>query len=588
MTAPHTPPPAQKKGVHPSLTLCPAPDLDWSRAGTPASDSFDDIYFSVHGGLDETRTVYLQACGLPERWAEVMFKARPFVIGELGFGTGLNFLAAWQMWKAHKQEGGRLHFVSVEKFPLSKDELTRALESWPELKAESEALLAVWPGRVRGTHVLHLTDEVTLTLCHDDVEDALAGISMQADAWFLDGFTPAKNPAMWSETVMKRVGQLSAAGARVGTFTAAGFVREGLKGAGFNVRRLEGFGRKRHRIEAFMPSRETADTLPFKPIIIGGGIAGASLFEAFARRGVSAVVIDPHDGTAASGNAAAIVKPRLDRQDNPLSRFAICAYLYAARQYQSLGAVLLEGVVDEPQTVEQTARFKALADEPALPAEHMFWRNEALVFPKAQVIDPKKAREALLAAGTIIEGRAVSYRKNGMATEVLDDEEHVLASGSHIIFAAGAGVLSLPMFDAFDLRYSRGQISWAKNRGHERTLTYGGYAIPMGGEMLLGATHAQLTQANPYIAKDADDAYNFETYQKAAGETAIASGQPSRASVRVNTKTTWPFIAVVDDGVFVLTGLGSRGFVFAPLMTDMLAAEMTGEPVSWPKKLLWA
>ena len=134
MSAPNSPGPAQNKGRHPSLTLCPSANLDWSRDGTPASDEFGDIYFSVDGGLEETREVYLRASGLPERWLEPEFKLRAFTIGELGFGTGLNFLAVFQMWKSRNRKSQRLHFVSIEKFPLSKQDLERALSYWPELQ----------------------------------------------------------------------------------------------------------------------------------------------------------------------------------------------------------------------------------------------------------------------------------------------------------------------------------------------------------------------------------------------------------------------------------------------------------------------
>lgn len=586
MSAPNSPGSAQNKGAHPSLTLCPSANLDWSRDGIPASDEFDDIYFSVDGGLEETRAVYLRASGLPERWSEPEFELSPFTIGELGFGTGLNFLAVLQMWKGCNQKGRRLHFVSIEKFPLSKQDLDRALGHWPDLQEESKALLAVWPGRVRGTHVLHLGGGVTLTLCHDDVEAALAGLSLQADAWFLDGFSPAKNPAMWSETVMGHVGRLSAGGARVGTFTAAGFVRAGLAKAGFEVRKVEGFGRKRHRIEAVMPDKTPAPIKPpLRPVIIGGGIAGACLAHAFKRRGIAAVVIDADDGTAASGNAAAIVQPRLDRQDNPLARFALSAYLYAVRHYLSLGAVLSEGVIHTPQREEHIARFKALADTPALPLEQMLWQDGTLVFPKAQVIDPRVAREALLAGSSTVKGRAVSYRREGEVIEVLGESGEVLASGTTVIFAAGAGVSGLKMFDDLDLRYSRGQISWAKSQGFETAMTYGGYAVPMGEIMLLGATHALLIGDDPYTPTEADDAYNFETYTQATGKTAVPDERPSRASIRVNDKTTWPFIAQMEPNVFALTGLGSRGFVFAPLMADMFVSDIMGEPTAWPAKL---
>ncbi len=604
MSAPKSQTPAQKKGAQPSLILCPAPAIDWSRSAAPASDDFGDIYFSVEGGLEETRAVYLSACGLPERWTEPQFTQRAFVVGELGFGTGLNFLALWQMWKVHKQaamhgnpqNGQRLHFVSIEKFPLSREDLAKALSAWPELKKEAAALLALWPGRVRGTHILHLGDDLTLTLCHDDVVPALAGLSMRADAWFLDGFSPAKNPEMWQETVMKRVGTLSARGARIGTFTAAGFVREGLAAAGFNVRKTEGFGRKRHRLEAVMPVHTVRAVAPITPVIIGGGIAGASLAAAFARRGLKTAVIDADDGTAASGNAAAIVKPRLDRQDSPLSRFALSAYLYALQCYARADAVIGEGVTHAPQTPQQLSRFKLLAAQPALPPEHMCLRGEHMVFPKAQVVDPQKARAALLAECRPIFGRAARYRRkkdevlNGEVFEVLDVDGAVLAAGSHLIYAAGAGVRDINAFDGLELRYSRGQISWAQKAEAEAgvqdaALTYGGYAVPLGEETLLGATHARLTEADPYIPNAQDDAHNFEAYRAATGRAAAPALRASRASVRVNSKTTWPVVAELEAEVLVLTGLGSRGFVFAPLMAEMLAAELCAEPVAWPDKL---
>jgi len=580
---------AQKKGAQPTLTLCPAPNLDWSRPAAPASDDFGDIYFSVEGGLEETRAVYLTACGLPERWTEPQFLNRSFVIAELGFGTGLNFLALWQMWKAHRQEGQRLHYVSVEKFPLSREDLQKALSVWPELKDEAAALLAVWPGRVRGVHRLHFDGGLTLTLCHDDVVPALAGLSMRADAWFLDGFSPAKNPQMWSPEIMARIGQLSARGARVGTFTAAGFVRDGLAAAGFNVRKTEGFGRKRHRLEAVMPVNRPRAQATLSPVIIGSGIAGASLAAAFMRRGIKTVLIDADDATAASGNAAAIVKPRLDRQDSPLARFALSSYLYAVQTYTRAKAVISEGVTHMPQTAEQLLRYQRLAAEPALPRTHMRLEGDTLVFPKALVIDPQKARGALMQNADIVYGRADSTRRSDNLIEVLDGAGKCLAAGSHVIFAAGAGLRDMARFDALELRYSRGQISWAKalaqNSFKDGTLTYGGYAVPLGQDMLLGATHARLDSRDPYIPQAEDDLHNFKAFEAATGLTPAPSAKPPRASVRVNSKTTWPFITEVEPNAFVLTGLGSRGFVFAPLMAELLISDICAEPTAWPPKL---
>ncbi len=590
MSAPKKLDPAQKKGAPPRLTLCPSPNLDWSRDGTPASQDFDDIYFSVEDGLAETRAVYLKACGLPERWAEDGFTRGGFVIGELGFGTGLNFLATWQMWEQHKSAKGRLHFVSVEKFPLSTEMLRKALSSWsdnsPELGPYIAKLIAAWPDRVRGTHILRLSDDVTLTLIHDDVQAALSGLSMQADAWFLDGFTPAKNPAMWTKEVMAHVVRLSKGGARVGTFTAAGAVRQALSEAGFDVRKTDGFGRKRHRIEAVMPVRETSPQPEVRPIIIGAGIAGCTLYEAFTRRGIAVTIIDSGDNTAASGNVAAIVKPRLDRNDSPLARFALSSFLYATRFYDSLDAVISEGVDHAPQTPEQVARHADLAKLPALSSEQMQWTGEIMRFPRAQVIDPQKAKQGLLGGCENVKATAKAVSRDGTGLSVLGENGEVIARGTHIIFAAGAGVRDVEMFDELELRYARGQINWAKNDGLETALTYGGYAVPLGDELLLGATHDRLEEGtNPYQTREADDVRNQQGYLAATGQMLTPSKRPSRASIRVNSKTTWPFIAQLEEGVVAFTGLGSRGFVFAPLMAEMLAADMLNEPVVWPPKL---
>jgi len=185
-----------------------------------------------------------------------------------------------------------------------------------------------------------------------------------------------------------------------------------------------------------------------------------------------------------------------------------------------------EGVAHAPQTAEQLKRFKALAAAPALPPDHMIWRGEHLFFPKAQIIDPAKACAALL--GEVL-GRAESYRRHEGGYDVLDANGKILAAGSHIIFAAGAGIKALQIGEGLELRYSRGQISWAKGDGREQALTYGGYALPIGDEMLLGATHARLGGADPYIPTAQDDALNFDAYRKAVGSNPLRA---PRACVR--------------------------------------------------------
>lgn len=534
------------------LTPTPPAQLDWSRPETPVASDFGDIYFSTDGGVEETRTVFLKGCGLPERWKDQSL----FTIGELGFGSGLNFLATWQLWLDTAAPDQRLHFVSVEKFPFDTAQLRQALSAWPELSQLSEKLIAAWPGRVKGVHRLNF-GSISLTLIHDDVATAFEAASgLFANAWFLDGFSPAKNEAMWSPEVLKRVGQLCAADARLASFTVAGSVRKALTEAGFEVSREAGFGRKRHRLEAkFGQTDKPAQPKPEKVLIIGAGIAGRSLARSLSQRHLKFDLIDNRHHPAASGNPAALVKPRLDLQDRPESRFFLSAYLHALREYET-EAILARGVRQMPKSEQEGLRFEKLAKQNPLGAGHLRWTGSALEMDSALVIDPRKVFADC------------EIREEDAETALKRDEY------SHVLFAAGYGVRDL--LPSLEMRFSRGQLTWAQGQ-LERPVAYGGYALSYEGEILVGATHDRLGEDDPFALRPEDDAHNLRAYEDMTGAILNPSTRPSRASVRVTSRDTLPVIARLDDSRWALTGLGSRGFTFAPLLAEALVAEMCGE-----------
>ncbi|MDQ4427038.1 tRNA (5-methylaminomethyl-2-thiouridine)(34)-methyltransferase MnmD, partial [Thalassolituus sp.] len=188
-------------------TVLRHPDLTWNEQGLPVADDFDDPYFSVENGLEETRYVFLKQNGLPQRWQS---HQAPFRIIETGFGTGLNFLATWQAFLSTRGKNNWLHFTSIEKFPLSREQLQKALALWPELSELSEKLIEAYPPALKGFHTLKWPDErVSLTLIFDDVHAALPQLNGPVDAWFLDGFAPAKNPAMWSDALFSEIRRIS-------------------------------------------------------------------------------------------------------------------------------------------------------------------------------------------------------------------------------------------------------------------------------------------------------------------------------------------------------------------------------------------
>jgi tRNA 5-methylaminomethyl-2-thiouridine biosynthesis bifunctional protein len=228
--------------------LPPAPELEWSDdGGSLRAMAFDDVYFSKDGGLDEAHAVFLAGTGLPE-----VFKNRDcFALCELGFGTGLNVLAVWAAWKKTRSPHAQLHISTIEAFPLARADAARALAHFPELAVEAEQLLAHWPARAYAPQRLWFPgDGFSLTVFTGEAETILSGLIGSFDAWFLDGFAPARNPEMWTPALFSQIARLSARGARAATFTVAGDVRRGLEAVGFAVEKKPGFGKKRERLEA--------------------------------------------------------------------------------------------------------------------------------------------------------------------------------------------------------------------------------------------------------------------------------------------------------------------------------------------------
>lgn len=231
-------------------TLLQCADIQF-RDDTPFSTEFDDFYFSSDYGPQETDYIYLQCNNLPHRWSDFEDnKDNVFTIAETGFGTGLNFLCAWQQWASFNFHHSQLHYIAVEKHPVTKADLARALSRWPELTAYAEALLTTYPQLSAGTHTvfpksLKQQGSVKLTLIFNDASEALSTLNTHVDAWFLDGFTPSRNPDMWSQALFKEVARLSCPGSTFATFTSAGVVRRALQNVGFTVKKHPGLGLKR-------------------------------------------------------------------------------------------------------------------------------------------------------------------------------------------------------------------------------------------------------------------------------------------------------------------------------------------------------
>jgi tRNA 5-methylaminomethyl-2-thiouridine biosynthesis bifunctional protein len=335
-------------------------DLLWQDDGAPYSTRYSDVYFSRNGGLAETHHVFLEGNQLQRRWLELDASGLPgvFTICELGFGTGLNFLSCLRLWQQTACQHLRLHFISCEKHPLSLEALGKALQQWPELSALSELLLLCYPDHSPGYHRIPLLinnnqhralprQTVLLDLYFGDALELLSQQSSPVasiNAWFLDGFSPAQNPSLWSEDILNIIAQRSQPGSTLSSYSVTGRVVRHLQSLGFAVEKRKGFGPKRHMLFAQLQQNPAATAARQSSVrtavVIGAGLAGATIARSLAQRGIQVTVLEqsPDIASGASGNQQAIVQLRLNKQADTQWEFNVHSYLYALRFYAHLDA----------------------------------------------------------------------------------------------------------------------------------------------------------------------------------------------------------------------------------------------------------
>lgn len=580
------------------MRLPTQPEIIWKADGTPVDARVDDVYFSREDGLSEARAVFLAGCGLPEEWQG----RTNYTVAELGFGTGLNFLALWQMWRATRVDAGWLHFVSFEGFPLDRSDAEKALGTWPKLADLREKLLRAWPVRAKGVRRFTWPDErLTLTLHIGDISETLPASELLADAWFLDGFSPAKNDRMWDDALWPLVAKRTRPGGRAATFTVAGAVRRGLASAGFDVTRAPGHGRKRQRLEAVLPgSSQTEPRTPKKIAIIGAGIAGAHLAYTLGQRGADVTVYDRASGPAqgTSGNPLALVMPRLDATDTVQARLLIDAYLVAQKTYADLPGSSPIEVHHRPRDPAEATRFEKVLADPPLGLSQLEATQDGVLHKQAVVVEPARLIPALLERADLQWGGQVDVDLENRTVNATRFDAIILATGWHMVEA-------LPWLK---LQCRAGQVNWVETdvTAPPAAITQGGYAIASNGLRLWGATYAPLrAMGKPQPSADATAENKkmlnaLNPYWRAQVETCP---EQARAGVRAAAPDRLPVIGALPDveasmpalsavqrsgqpaaqletipGVYIAGGFGSRGFTWAPWAAAILTARLFNDP----------
>lgn len=616
------------------MPITPA-TLHFAADGTPYSTTFDDVYHSSDGGLGQAHHVFLAGNGLPERWRG----RERFVVVETGFGLGLNFLATWAAWRADPQRCARLHFVSCELHPFRVDDLARLHARWPEFAPLAAELQADWPCLAPGLHRLHLDDgRVCLTLYFGDARDGLAQLEAHADAFLLDGFSPAKNPELWSPRIFHLLARLAAPGATLATWSVAGDVREGLRRAGFEVEKAPGFGGKRQMLRGVYRGPGKTRTTPAvrRALVIGAGAAGSSAAERLAARGWTVDLIDAADGPAqgASGNHAGVLRPLPSLDDNRMGRLTRAGALYGWRRIHRLQARGLPlraeacGVLHLARDAAQEAKMRAVVERLQLPAQHLAFVDAAQAseiggwpvplggwwFGDSGWVQPPSLCAASLAAGgERIHAhwqRKVGLRRAGELWQAVDEDGAVVAAAPVAILAAGTGIAGFPLAAPLPVVSARGQVSLlpaAAGSPPRVVMCRMGYTTPaVDGLRCAGATFD--VDDDDTTLRERDHRENLAKLEAMLpGYTAglDAAQLAGRVGFRPASPDRLPMIGAVpavtrldapcklediprQPGLFALSGFGARGLVWAALAAELLAAQLEGEPLPLERDLVEA
>lgn len=576
--------------------------------GIARSDRYDDLYHSASGAVEQARYVFLQGNGLPERWQE----REQFTILETGFGLGNNFLATWAAWQADPKRSNRLHFVSFEAHPFNATDLALMLKNTPsELRPLADELLAQWPLLLPGIHRLEFeAGALTLTLFFGQIEYASKRMQCQADAFYLDGFAPRVNPAMWSKELFGQLVRMAAPNATAATWCSASQVRQDLQNAGFMVERHPGFAFKRHMIRArlrphlgrpyaYQLSSEQTKKQPV--IIIGGGIAGAATAHALAQRGIASTVLDPifkdDLGGAHLGHMALAMTPIITSDDAPRARLSRAGILRAMQRWQPFlgkdwfrcGSWVMQLSAEDAHYASHTV--KKLGFDPNW-VQYQDWQTDlthgALYFPQGFAVYPQHLLRRLLLQPLItpLAQSAVSVLPQADGWEVLTATGERYQAAQVVVANAAqapallANTLEAEQTEAMAMDVLGGQsntISTAAFTQPPQGIIAGqGYVVPYNtSQSVIGSTY---TTAEAGVRSEAQ----AEIMQKVAQLVPFEQEQPfaltSWFGLRAAFADHLPKVCQIKPGLWLNSGYGSYGFSWAAIAADIISTQLAAEP----------
>ncbi len=564
---------------------------------------YGDLYASRSGAWGQAQSVFVDGCELTSRWQD----GRSIRVLETGFGLGINFLTTWASIKA-SNSSARLHYVAIEKHPFTSQDLRTALEKsssyvpaslTPIMNELIQRLLVLWPPLIPGFHCLSLDDQTTLTLVFGDVESVLPSVHGRFDAFYLDGFAPDRNEVMWSLQTMQHLAGLAAEGAIASSWCVAGSVRRALHEVGFEVSKRAGFGSKRESLLARWPAKRVdSSTRVESVVVIGAGIAGASVARQLATRGISITLLErDQPASGASGNPVAVVRPEPGGISNVISEFSAAGVGWLQRwltthgesvPHDFCGAVRLlrdQRRHDKLAAYAQTVPDEWLHEVSVSKATKLCGQSvatEGFFLPQAGWVNPTALIAALMDHPLIMLRSATEVKQllptssNEWCTELANDEK---IFSRYVVLATAFAELSS---NVEGVDSTRGQLSVLAERDDKplRTIVCrDGYVTPaINGVHIIGATMQIDGDANP---RPEDDLENFDRLQRLLSDFVSDASElhSGRVSRRATTQDRLPLVGKIAEGLYASIGHGSRGVACAPWCAEFLVTQILDEPL---------
>ncbi len=597
-------------------------EVSWRESNTPFSERFQDVYYPPEDPCGSSKHVFLDGNQIVDRWNSS--PNNNFVIGELGFGTGLNFLLSLYEWtKNRKEHRGRLDqelfYISCEQFPLSKADLKKALSAFPHLKDLTKTLLKQYPPPLKGHHRLYFPDQnATLDLIFDEALQAFSDHSFIADAWHLDGFAPNSNKKLWSEELFQEIVRHSKRGTTFATFSSAGWVRRNLEGVGFTVSKFSGHGKKRESLRGVLEKQNVlvAPKQINKVTVIGAGLGGVAISHELGKRGVEVTLIDENsDHTlGASGNTQGVILPFITRIPTTLSDFYLTSYLANLNYIEAhgfstkaelhregaihfLSTERLENLAERLEQLEVPKEIASTLSANEVSKEIGFKvQSGAFFYPLATSISPRKLAGALLdrVKGSVTphyQTKALSIHKtsHGKIQVIVEGKLRSIECDA-VVFANAHCLKEFDPYQWVPTEPVRGQVSRIKE--HEissnlkRILCYNGYILPaQNGSHFLGATYEHNTTDSSIRENEAEELINRLTEWVPELQFEKNAILNSRVGFRTSTRDRFPLVGNLDasNRIYSMVGFGSRGLTSILPSANLLASEILGLPLPLSK-----